>query len=220
MLVEDLLALGAGRAGRTDPASSTDLARLCTETVAELAPFVADRGVDLRWTPRDGAFARIDHHDATGVLTNLVTNSMRFTPSGGSVTVDVVIEERGEHCVLTVTDAGVGIAPESLDHVFERFYRTERAKADSVPGAGLGLALVRELVERSGGTVAMLSDGVRGTQPVVVLPLATADEGPTRRRRPEVHTPSTITAVIAAPCSRARPTTTVTSARDPSTSTG
>ena len=107
-----------------------------------------------------------------------MTNAMTFTPSGGSVTVDVAIEERDERCVLTVTDTGVGIALESLDHVFERFYRTERATADSVPGAGLGLALVRELVERSGGTVTMHSDGVHGTQGVVVLPLATADEGP------------------------------------------
>ena len=184
VLVEDYLALGAGRARSADPASSTDLARLCTETVEELTPFAADRGVDLTWTAHDGVFARIDHHDATRVLANLMTNAVKFTPSGGSVTVDVAIDGRGEHCVLTVTDTGVGIAPEQLERVFERFYRTERAEKHSVPGVGLGLALVRELVERSGGTVTMHSDGVHGTQAIVVLRLATPAAGPTQEPVP------------------------------------
>jgi signal transduction histidine kinase/CheY-like chemotaxis protein len=104
------------------------------------------------------------------IVSNLLTNSIKFTPSGGTITVRLQRDER--RACLTVTDTGVGIAAEFLPHAFERF-RQGGNNTESRKGLGLGLAIVRELVTLHGGEVEALSDGVgRGATFRVTLPLA------------------------------------------------
>src|SRR6202035_4921034 len=89
------------------------------------------------------------------VLKNLVENSVKFTPSGGSITVSVRSDDENSRCVrLSVADTGIGIPPEHRDRVFERFYQVDPARSGTAGrGTGLGLAIVKHAVAALGGTV-------------------------------------------------------------------
>ncbi|NUR86642.1 MAG: HAMP domain-containing protein, partial [Nonomuraea sp.] len=93
---------------------------------------------------------------------NLVTNSLRYTPSGGHITLRARSEPA--HVVIEVSDTGIGIPPEHLPHVFDRFWRAEKSRNRRTGGSGLGLAIVRNLAEAHGGTATVTSQtGVRTT---------------------------------------------------------
>ena len=112
---------------------------------------------------------------AEQIVSNVLTNAVKYTPEGGHVVVSLE-RERGE-AVLRVKDDGVGIAPDRIQTIFELFAQAENAIGRSQGGMGIGLALVRNLVELHGGTIHAASDGVgKGSEFVVRLPLATADE--------------------------------------------
>jgi CheY-like chemotaxis protein/anti-sigma regulatory factor (Ser/Thr protein kinase) len=117
------------------------------------------------------------------VLWNLLSNAIKFTPKGGHVTVTAARRESAVR--FTVSDTGVGIKPEFLPHVFERFRQAESSTTRAYGGLGLGLAIVRHLVELHGGTVAVHSEGEgRGTTFTVRLPAAAT--------RPAEHAPAAI----------------------------
>ncbi|MER6581418.1 ATP-binding protein [Nonomuraea sp. NPDC001023] len=93
---------------------------------------------------------------------NLVTNSLRYTPAGGRITLGA--RRDGDHVVIEVTDTGIGIRAEHLPHVFDRFWRAEKSRNRRTGGSGLGLAIVRDLAEAHGGTATAASTpGVRTT---------------------------------------------------------
>jgi len=107
------------------------------------------------------------------IITNLLDNAVKFTPSGGSVDVDVVRE--GQEAVLRVSDTGIGIDPQMLPKVFELFTQAEQPMDRAVGGLGLGLTLSRRLVEMHGGTITVASDGRgQGAQFTVRLPVEAA----------------------------------------------
>jgi signal transduction histidine kinase/CheY-like chemotaxis protein len=102
---------------------------------------------------------------------NLVSNAIKFTPPGGRVSVDVTRE--ATQIVLTVRDTGIGIAPEFIPHVFERFRQADSSTTRTHGGVGLGLSIVQHLVELHSGTIAVQSEGRdRGTSVVVTFPVA------------------------------------------------
>jgi signal transduction histidine kinase len=120
--------------------------------------------------------ALADRERVVQVLGNLVRNALRHTPEGGLVSLRA--EARGDEAVVTVEDTGVGIPPDHLPHVFERFYRGDDARDRASGGAGLGLAIVRELVEAMGGAVAVESAVGQGSRFSFTLPLAAAAAQP------------------------------------------
>ncbi|MBD2460629.1 response regulator [Oscillatoria sp. FACHB-1407] len=95
------------------------------------------------------------------VLYNLLSNAMKFTPAGGTIT--VILQPAGDHCVLKVQDTGIGIRPDQIPHLFERFRQADGSASRSHEGTGLGLALVKELVELHGATVNVDSTYGEGT---------------------------------------------------------
>ncbi len=95
------------------------------------------------------------------VLGNLLSNALRHTPAGGDVTVRVWADARGAR--VSVRDTGVGIAPEDLPHLFERFYRADPSRTRADGGTGLGLAIAKQLVEAHGGTIVVESELGVGT---------------------------------------------------------
>jgi signal transduction histidine kinase len=107
----------------------------------------------------------------TQVFNNLLENASKYTPAGGRVSIAVAAV--GDGVTVSVTDNGIGISADALDHVFDLFVQESRARAHDGDGLGIGLAIVRELVEAHGGTIAGTSPGHGlGSQFVVTLPVA------------------------------------------------
>lgn len=141
------------------------------QTAADLfAPLAEEEGVTLTVeTPAHAPAVRADAARLTQALQNLLANALRHTPPGGVITLHVAVH--GDDVRLVVEDTGVGIAPDHLPHVFERFYRTDRARSRDAGGTGLGLAIVRATVEAHGGRVEAKSEGAgRGSAFTIVLP--------------------------------------------------
>jgi two-component system sensor histidine kinase BaeS len=156
-LLDDLRTLSLADAGAlTLHRELTDAALLAEQVVASQQRAAAQAGIELRATgsPME---AMLDPVRFREIVTNLVTNALRHTPSGGHVLVDVRATADPAEVVLTVTDDGEGIDPEDLERVFDRFQR----RADS-RGSGLGLAIVRALAVAHGGSAEAASDGVPG----------------------------------------------------------
>ncbi|TDY42406.1 PAS/PAC sensor signal transduction histidine kinase [Alicyclobacillus sacchari] len=101
------------------------------------------------------------------VLDNLISNALKYTAPGGEI--EVRVKVAGEFVTFAVSDNGIGIPAEDLPHVFERFYRVEKGRSRRRGGTGLGLALAREMVERMGGEIRIVSEPNRGTTVYVSL---------------------------------------------------
>jgi len=109
------------------------------------------------------------------IITNLLSNAVKFTPQGGSVTVNIATVGATRPVAptieITVTDTGIGIPADRLPHIFDRFYQADDADTRNFEGTGIGLALVKELVELHDGSIAVESEVNRGTKFVIQLPL-------------------------------------------------
>jgi signal transduction histidine kinase len=101
-------------------------------------------------------------------LQNLAANALRHTPPGGRV--ELRADAHDQHIVIKVRDTGTGIAPEHLPHVFDRFYKVDPSRSGDKPGSGLGLSIVKAIVERHGGTVSVASQPQQGTEFTIRLP--------------------------------------------------
>jgi PAS domain S-box-containing protein len=155
-----------------------DLAVLLQDTVESLRPAAQAKGISLH-TLLESPVSRMtgDPDRLQQVVWNLLSNSIKFTPRGGRV--EIRLGRRGEDLRLEVTDTGEGIEPEFLPYVFERFRQADGSTTRVHGGLGLGLAIVRHLVELHGGTAAADSPGLGlGSRFVVTLPAATAAVAP------------------------------------------
>jgi two-component system sensor histidine kinase BaeS len=119
----------------------------------------------------DGATVCADTDLLTQAFGNLLSNAARYTPEGGTVSVGLTTD--GRQVVVTVSDTGIGIPEDQRDRIFTRFYRSDAARERSRSGFGIGLAMVREIVDQSGGSVSFRSnDPAPGTTFEVRLPLS------------------------------------------------
>ena len=144
--------------------------RAAVESAVEQSSGAAERrGVDVALQlPDHPVRIRHDPQRIGQVVGNLVANAVKFTPRGGSVTVDVTGTPDGAR--IEVVDTGVGIDPTELPYIFERFYRGSQASEARSSGSGLGLAIVRSIVDMHGGTVEVDSRVGSGSRFVVTLP--------------------------------------------------
>ncbi len=156
------------------PDSLTDL-RVAVENAVLSHRAAAERKglelqVDLGQVEGTDVFAAADPTDVAIALDNLLDNAIAYTPNGCvSVSVSVTLAS----AIVTVTDTGPGIAAEHQPRIFERFYRIDRGRSRDAGGTGLGLALVRHVVERNGGAVVLESSSGSGSAFTVTLPRAT-----------------------------------------------
>jgi signal transduction histidine kinase len=96
------------------------------------------------------------------VWINLITNAIRYTEEGGTITVRAGQDKAGAH--VTVADTGIGIAEEDIPHLFERFYKADKARTRTENSTGLGLAIAKKIIELHGGTIMVESRPGEGTQ--------------------------------------------------------
>jgi heavy metal sensor kinase len=170
-LVAELLTLARADAGQEAVAREPlDLGELVAQVVEAMAPLADARGVRLRTGGVVPAVVAGDQTRLTQLLVNLVDNALTYTPAGGDVTVSVAVE--GGTAAIAVADTGIGIAPEHLARVFERFYRADPARERGRGGAGLGLAISQWIARAHGGDISATSEPGRGTTFTVRLPLA------------------------------------------------
>jgi two-component system sensor histidine kinase BaeS len=150
-LSRSLDTLAAGDAGAPSATVDLDLAATIRSAVdlARPAMLGGDLAVDV--DVPDRLPARGDPDQLAQVVGNLLQNAVRYTPPGGRVAVHA--ERRPDDVLVSVANTGEGIPPEDLPHVFERFYRVEKSRDRARGGAGIGLAIVRQLVEAAGGAV-------------------------------------------------------------------
>lgn len=175
-LVDELLALARSE---TDQLQLTiapiDVAAVVDEVYQALAPLARrERQVLLvRDVPSGLPALLADRQRLVQVLLNLVRNAITYTPAGGIVSLMAQPADQAQ-LMLAVADTGSGIAPADLDRIFERFYRADASRARASGGFGLGLAIVRELVEAMGGTITVESTLGEGSCFTVRLPIAGA----------------------------------------------
>ncbi len=151
-LSHSLDALAEGDAG-TDPPVLVDLDLAgAVRSALELAsPSIERAGLQLVSEVPERLPARADPDGLAQVLANLLSNAVRYTPAGGTITVRA--ERRPADLLVSVSNTGDGIPSDDLDRVFERFYRVEKSRDRERGGAGIGLAIVKQLVEAGGGSV-------------------------------------------------------------------
>lgn len=169
-LLGDLLTLARADEGKIPLLrESLDLGDLVTDVVAAMAPLAMIRGVGLGPGVVQPIPIEVDQTRITQLLVNLIDNGLKYTPSGGRVTVSAHID--GDRAVLRVSDTGWGIAPEHLPHLFERFYRVDEARSRAHGGVGLGLSISRWITRAHGGDISVDSRDGDGTTFTVRLPL-------------------------------------------------
>ena len=142
---------------------------LMSDTIERFHPMAEERNVVLSGLAAPGVDpVYIDARQISRVLTNLVSNAIRYTPAGGRVTMHAYPTRTG--VVVEVTDTGEGIRPEDMPHVFEQFFRGERSRSRATGGSGLGLAIVKAIVEAHNGQVRVESTIGKGSRFIITLP--------------------------------------------------
>jgi heavy metal sensor kinase len=169
-MINDLLVLANAEAGEIRwSEQNVNLSRLAVALAEQLEPVAASRGIQMETVAEPDVHVRGDGSWLERVILNLLDNAIKFTPDGGKIRVGVAAENGSAK--LRVEDQGIGIPPEALPHIFQRFYRAEPSRSKRVPGVGLGLALARWIVEKHRGRITVESQPGQGTCFMVWLPL-------------------------------------------------
>jgi signal transduction histidine kinase len=148
----------------------TDLGELAISTADQMHLMAEEKNISIRFEVAEDVQAIVDPLRMKQILVNLLDNALKYSPEGGWVKVGVRAER--DTAVLTVTDNGIGIAPESLPHVFERFYRADKARTRTTGGTGLGLSIVKSIVGAHDGHISLQSREGEGTSVRIEIPLA------------------------------------------------
>jgi signal transduction histidine kinase len=156
-----------------------DLAEIISRKVSQIQPAATEKGIQITTDLNTNIEkVNIDPVRMEQVIYNLLTNAMKYTPSGGHVTVVLKKVDGGESphlpgtgILITVSDTGIGIAPEHLAYIFERFYRVQDSCERAAGGTGLGLAIVKQLMEAHNGRVWVESEPGKGSRFSVWLPV-------------------------------------------------
>jgi signal transduction histidine kinase len=171
-IIEDLLTLAKSESGEL-PLSITDLSLsdLLQEMYIQARKLGEDENIEvhLQHEADKEIWLKGDDLRLRQMFWNLLTNALRYTPEHGDVYIK--LECDNTHAVVTISDTGIGIEPEHIQHIFERFYRTDTARNRTDGGTGLGLAIVKWVVEAHAGSIDVTSEVNKGSSFSVTLPL-------------------------------------------------
>lgn len=169
-LIEDVLTLSRLESGSfLIKHSATEVRSLISAAVETLLPQIHNHGLLLEVdVAQNCGYIDGDTDQLERVVINLLNNAVKFTPEGGRLSINAYRQEKS--VTISVSDTGVGIPVEEQPHLFSRFFRASTAHSQAVPGTGLGLTIVKSIVERHGGTVSLQSAPGVGTTVYVELP--------------------------------------------------
>ena len=169
-IVTDLLTLTRMDSGNTKMQWETiDLPLLVQETIRHLDPAAEKRNQSIKISGPGSLLLEADGAKLSQVLYNLIENAMKYSPDGE--TIQVTLAQQSREAVISVVDHGIGISPEDQTHIFERFYRVDKARSRETGGNGLGLSIVRQLVLMHHGSISVDSEIGHGSTFTVRLPL-------------------------------------------------
>jgi signal transduction histidine kinase len=175
-VIEDLMLLRkVGEAERPLEPESVDLSRLVTDALAMTSMTIAAKALDVEFVaPADPVLALGEPDELDKVVLNLVSNAVKYTPEGRSISLNLTTY--GEAVALVVADEGIGISAADQACLFTEFFRSSNPEAVAQPGTGLGLTIVKRIVERHGGSIHVDSCEGAGSTFVVTLPVAVPQE--------------------------------------------
>jgi len=145
------------------------IAELAQDVFMKLQPQAEDSGVEMKILQPDmipvfnGDIAMMER-----ALTNIIENALSFTPEGGKINLEMSVQN--ENLLIRIRDTGLGINPEDLPHIFERFYKADKSRDRRSPGTGLGLAITKEIILLHNGKIEAFSKEKEGTLFVITLP--------------------------------------------------
>lgn len=198
ILINNLLTISKLESGKLQlRASEMDVVKLIRSYLQSFESLAKQKNIELKFTSENKEILTfIDREKFELIMNNLMSNAFKYTEDGGTITVTVSAPpqsppygeeaalfgrpdlggttggaERVEWVKITVSDTGCGIAPEHIDHVFDRFYQVERADSNYYKGTGIGLALTREMVELHHGIIKVDSELGKGSTFTILLPL-------------------------------------------------
>ncbi len=156
-LIEDLHMLSIAEAGQLNlELVDTDILALLKQTVSTMRPVAEGLDIALEtFLPASCPTLKLDHDRTNQVLQNLISNALRHTPPGGTITVSV--QHNSQTVFIKISDTGGGIAADDIPHIFDRFFRGDKSRNRSSGGSGIGLAIVRQLMQAQGGQVDVIS---------------------------------------------------------------
>ncbi|MFH1382336.1 MAG: ATP-binding protein [Chloroflexota bacterium] len=147
-----------------------NLKEVLTGLASDVEALARDKGLQFMLGPLEDLTVRGDRVKLRQLFLNIFENAIRYTPDGGSIS-DSLVRKDGM-ALVAISDTGIGIAPEHLPHIFERFYRVDKARSRAEGGAGLGLAIARHITETHGGKITVESQVGKGTTFYISLPLS------------------------------------------------
>ena len=175
-LIDELLALARGDAGgEVVPFETLDVRTLVQEAAEQARAMAEVRHISVKvQLDADGLFVQGSEANLSRLLLILVDNAIKYTPGGGTVT--LAAERQVSAVTIAVADTGVGIAPDDLPHIFERFWRADKVRSRDVSGAGLGLPIARQIAEQHGAQLDVWSEAGRGSVFTLRLPRVAASD--------------------------------------------
>ena len=173
-LSQKLLTLTKLDSSIEDDREIIDAAPTIQKVVRMLQPLADLRNITLSLSAAEDCTVLTVEDDLYQIVFNLVENAIKYNQDNGSV--ELELRRSGNDVILTVADTGVGISEDSMQHIFERFYRVDKARSRAAGGAGLGLSIVYDMVKRNYGTVSVQARPTGGTVFSVVFPLFSLEE--------------------------------------------
>ncbi|HWD93101.1 MAG TPA: ATP-binding protein [Verrucomicrobiae bacterium] len=179
-IVEGLVALSRLDAGEAQREwVRFDLAELTATTADQMNLLAEDKGISVQCGPEQKVFVEGDRARLKQVVVNLLDNAIKYTSRGGSIQLNVT--RQNGHAILDVADSGIGIPAESVPHVFDRFFRVDKARSRDEGGAGLGLSIVKSICTAHGAELQVESAVGKGSRFRIRLPLAPEPNGSATR---------------------------------------
>lgn len=146
-----------------------NLSEICSNIVKALRPLAEQKNITLDFFADGAIYSRIEKDRLWEAIYNILDNSIKYTPQGGSVSMEVSKEDG--NAIITVEDTGIGIAPDELYKIFDRFYRVDKARARETGGTGLGLSIALTAVELHGGNIQVESEEGKGSKFIIIVPI-------------------------------------------------
>jgi signal transduction histidine kinase len=167
-MINQLLTLARAESGEVAMARDpVNLSTLVQSLAEQLEPVAASKNLKLLWHCEPGVLISGDPGWIERIVLNLIDNAIKFTGSGGQIS--VAVSQEGTHRTLQVRDNGIGMSPEAVPHIFERFYRADPSRSNRADGAGLGLSLVKWAADQHHASIAVDTSPGKGSAFVVTF---------------------------------------------------